>query len=167
MTHAMWGERNCLSFETAVGGFEPPSPRLTIRSSTARPLLPNVIKCFRKEIVYQPSGMGLPGNRAPSYNGRWGEETPSQCPAPGHNQGSCHQSPGPPVCRLVLLTCHQGAPHAPVSVAWCVPVCLSASPSLNPVTGQKLSKSGLLIANRRLRHLYSYFKCWQFEWCRG
>ena len=35
----MWGERNCLSFETAVGGIEPPSRRSTVRHSTARPLL--------------------------------------------------------------------------------------------------------------------------------
>ena len=35
----MWGERNCLSFETAVGGTEPPSPRLTVRRSTTRPPL--------------------------------------------------------------------------------------------------------------------------------
>ena len=71
----MWGKRNCLSFETPVGGIEPtpdrrdhrllvflpkdtgkcgvnetvkggiekPSPRLTIRCSTARPLLPTDI----------------------------------------------------------------------------------------------------------------------------
>ena len=36
----MWGKRNCLSFETAVGGIEPPSPQLTVRRSTARPPLP-------------------------------------------------------------------------------------------------------------------------------
>ena len=36
--YLMWGERNCLSFETALGGIEPPSPRLTARRSTARPL---------------------------------------------------------------------------------------------------------------------------------
>ena len=36
----MWGERNCLSFETAVGGIEPPSPRLTVRRCTAWPPLP-------------------------------------------------------------------------------------------------------------------------------
>ena len=36
----MWGERNCLSFEMAVGGIEPPSPRLTVLCSTARPPLP-------------------------------------------------------------------------------------------------------------------------------
>ena len=36
----MWGKRNCLSFETAVGGIEPPSPRLTVRRSVARPPLP-------------------------------------------------------------------------------------------------------------------------------
>ena len=35
----MWGERNCLSFETAVGGIEPPSPRLTVWRSTMRPPL--------------------------------------------------------------------------------------------------------------------------------
>ena len=35
----MWGKRNCLSFETAVGGIEPPSPRLTVRRSTVRPPL--------------------------------------------------------------------------------------------------------------------------------
>ena len=35
----MWGERNCLSFKTAVGGIEPPSPRLTVWCSTTRPLL--------------------------------------------------------------------------------------------------------------------------------
>ena len=39
-TQAMWGEQNCLSFETAVGGIEPPSPRLTVRRSTAWPLVP-------------------------------------------------------------------------------------------------------------------------------
>ena len=36
----MWGEWNCLSFETGVGGIEPPSPRLTVRRSTVRPPLP-------------------------------------------------------------------------------------------------------------------------------
>ena len=36
----MWGERDCLSFETAVGGIKLPSPRLTVRRSTARPPLP-------------------------------------------------------------------------------------------------------------------------------
>ena len=30
----MWDDRNCLSFEMAVGGIEPPSPRLTVRRST-------------------------------------------------------------------------------------------------------------------------------------
>ena len=33
----MWDERNGLSFETAAGGIEPPSPRLTVRRSTDRP----------------------------------------------------------------------------------------------------------------------------------
>ena len=33
------GVRNCLRFETAVGGIEPPSPRLTVRRSTTRPPL--------------------------------------------------------------------------------------------------------------------------------
>ena len=28
----MWGERNCLSFETAIGAIEPPPPRLTVRA---------------------------------------------------------------------------------------------------------------------------------------
>ena len=35
----MWGERNCLRFETPAGGIEQPSPRLTdkiVRRSTAR-----------------------------------------------------------------------------------------------------------------------------------
>ena len=36
----MWGERNCLSFETVVGGIEPPSPRLRVRHSTVRSPLP-------------------------------------------------------------------------------------------------------------------------------
>ena len=36
----MWGERNCQSFKTAVGGIEQPSPRLTVRRSIARPTLP-------------------------------------------------------------------------------------------------------------------------------
>ena len=36
----MWGEGNCLSFETVVGGIEPPSIRLTVRRSTAQPPLP-------------------------------------------------------------------------------------------------------------------------------
>ena len=31
--------RNCLSFETAAGGIEPPSPRLTVQRSTARPTI--------------------------------------------------------------------------------------------------------------------------------
>ena len=35
----MWDERNCLSFEMAVDGIEPPSPRLTVRRSAARPPL--------------------------------------------------------------------------------------------------------------------------------
>ena len=34
------GGRNCLSFKTVVGGIEPPSPRLTVRRSTAQPPLP-------------------------------------------------------------------------------------------------------------------------------
>ncbi|KAK2183999.1 hypothetical protein NP493_287g04044 [Ridgeia piscesae] len=38
----MWGERNCLNFETAVGGIEPSSPRLIVRRSTTRPPLPLV-----------------------------------------------------------------------------------------------------------------------------
>ena len=38
----MWGERNCLSFETAVGGIEPPSPRLTCFMSHSV-----VRSCFR------------------------------------------------------------------------------------------------------------------------
>ena len=29
----MWGKRNCLSFETAVGGIEPPSPQLTVQDT--------------------------------------------------------------------------------------------------------------------------------------
>ena len=33
------GLQNCLSFETAVGGIEPSSPRLTVWCSTARPPL--------------------------------------------------------------------------------------------------------------------------------
>ena len=41
----MWGEGNCLSFETAVGGIEPSSPRLTVRRSTARPPLPTMLDC--------------------------------------------------------------------------------------------------------------------------
>ena len=36
----MWGEQNCLSLETMVGGIEPPSPRLTVRRSTVRRPLP-------------------------------------------------------------------------------------------------------------------------------
>ena len=36
----IWGERNRLSFETAVGGIGPPFPRLTVRRSTARSPLP-------------------------------------------------------------------------------------------------------------------------------
>ena len=36
----MWGERNCLSFETAVSAIETPSARLTVRRSTAKPPLP-------------------------------------------------------------------------------------------------------------------------------
>ena len=37
----MWGEQNCLIYlEMAVGGIEPPSPRLTVRISTAGPPLP-------------------------------------------------------------------------------------------------------------------------------
>ena len=36
----MWGEQNYLSFERAVGGIEPPSPRLTVRRCTMQPPLP-------------------------------------------------------------------------------------------------------------------------------
>ena len=36
----MWGEWNCLSFETAVGGIEPLSPWLTVWRSIAWPPLP-------------------------------------------------------------------------------------------------------------------------------
>ena len=42
----MWGGQNCLSFETAVGGIEPPSPRLTVRRSNARPPLTSGSDCF-------------------------------------------------------------------------------------------------------------------------
>ena len=35
----MWGERNCISFVTAGGGIEPPSPRLTVRRYTTLPPL--------------------------------------------------------------------------------------------------------------------------------
>ena len=36
----MWGERNCLRFETAVGGIEPPSvSSMTVQRSTSRPPL--------------------------------------------------------------------------------------------------------------------------------
>ena len=38
----MWGERNCLSFETAADRIEP--PQLTVRHSTARPLAPTLSK---------------------------------------------------------------------------------------------------------------------------
>ena len=55
----MWGERNCLSFETAAGGIEPQSSRLTVRHSTTQPPLPILIsppkdtgKCGINEIVY-------------------------------------------------------------------------------------------------------------------
>ena len=41
----MWGKQNCLSFEMAVGGIEPPSPRLRVRPSAARPPLPNKTAC--------------------------------------------------------------------------------------------------------------------------
>ena len=44
-------ERNCVSFETAVGGIEPPSPRLTVRRSTARPPLPtSVVRRLLRDI---------------------------------------------------------------------------------------------------------------------
>ena len=46
----MWGERNCLSFETAAGGIEPPSSRLTVRRSTARP--PLVFNCILTKCLY-------------------------------------------------------------------------------------------------------------------
>ena len=36
----MWGEEIAKVFETAVGGIEAPSPRLTVRRSTVRPPLP-------------------------------------------------------------------------------------------------------------------------------
>ena len=39
----MWDDRNCLSFETTVGGIEPQSPRLTVQRSTARPPLPTLL----------------------------------------------------------------------------------------------------------------------------
>ena len=57
----MWGERNCLSFVTVVGGIEPPSPRLTVRCSTARPplltvCLPNVTECEDVDPVHSLSG---------------------------------------------------------------------------------------------------------------
>ena len=42
-TQANVGWRNCLRFEKAVGGIEPPSPRLTVRRSTARPPLPTYV----------------------------------------------------------------------------------------------------------------------------
>ena len=41
----MWGERNCLSFETAVGGVEPPSSRSTVRRDHRSPL-GGVVACF-------------------------------------------------------------------------------------------------------------------------
>ena len=45
----MWGERNCLSFETSVGGIEPSSPRLIVRRSTA-PSLPSLHRMLRCHI---------------------------------------------------------------------------------------------------------------------
>ena len=47
----MWGERNCLSFETAVAGIEPPSSRLTVRRSTTRPPLPTYLCMYRTVFV--------------------------------------------------------------------------------------------------------------------
>ena len=48
----MWSERNCLNFEKAVGGIEPPSPRLTVRPSTTRPprlqQTPVLVFCYIK-----------------------------------------------------------------------------------------------------------------------
>ena len=44
------GERNCLSFETAVGGIEPSSLRLTARLSTVRPQLPTCIEINTKQL---------------------------------------------------------------------------------------------------------------------
>ena len=35
----MWGERNFLSFETAVGGIEPPSPRHAVTASLEHGIL--------------------------------------------------------------------------------------------------------------------------------
>ena len=51
----MWGERNRLSFETVVGGIEPPSPRLTVRRSTTRPLLPSTVtSCDTTDMTLLP-----------------------------------------------------------------------------------------------------------------
>jgi len=59
----MWGEQNCLNFEMAVGETEPPSPQLTIRCSTAQPLLPTSLvfsgklpnKIITSDATKQPS----------------------------------------------------------------------------------------------------------------
>jgi len=58
----MWGERNCLSFETAVGGIEPPSPQLTVRRSTARPPLPTstYFNCDCRQICRRPCTLPRP-----------------------------------------------------------------------------------------------------------
>ena len=40
----MWVERNCLSFETAAGGIEPPSPQLTLLCDHRPHNLHNIIK---------------------------------------------------------------------------------------------------------------------------
>ena len=47
----MWGERNCLGFETAAGGIEPSSPRLTVRRSTEPPPLPTGVDSREKNYV--------------------------------------------------------------------------------------------------------------------
>ena len=50
----MWGERNCIGFETAVGGIEPSSPRLTVRRCTARPPLPTSADGFQQSLIPHP-----------------------------------------------------------------------------------------------------------------
>ena len=54
----MWGERNGLSFETAVSGIEPPSTRLTVRR----------IQLIRRGYMVETVPTGLPDSAYNNYN---------------------------------------------------------------------------------------------------
>ena len=53
----MNGERNCLSFETAVGGIEPPSPRLALYRATTAPHIVAASANIKHLFIYSHSNL--------------------------------------------------------------------------------------------------------------